>query len=576
MLTSGMMQWQSKSSATLKKMMKSPQRFMGSAVNTKEVISPGGASITSSSQKSQSHSEVESLTKNAIKRSAASLSVDGECASEITDDTDPSDSSADVSESKRNRLQRLAGKMAGVQTPPVSPRPGQPLNFIPEPVATIEPTPGISEWAREKGRESYQAMKHAARHGYACIMEKCYVLIGCRPDEHALLLGPLQQLVNTERKEINECRANMQGRSIDEWVETERKVIENQRERRHGIIEAMIDKLRLTRGQAAITFPRNHLDYIVGGKHYFQTKLPIPRSSPIKLPLPLPSIGKQWGLSRLLIDIGPDSLVLMLKLLLMERSILVLGENLQEVTACACSLLELLEPFEWSSVFLPVLPQKMLDFVMSPVPFVAGMAVNDYARVCQVEKDTRTLQAMDHGMSLLNLSTKTLHITSEPGISKMLSLDPYLREQLRCLRLRLQHLLENPSSSLRSFHRFIRSGASPKESITLDSCCVALEMFFSRFCGDLAMDCNAWKLYGTLKSDKFSFQPDWFMNRIRADYDFHEAMVNTQLFMGYVDERRRDQLQVEEMKRGEVGKFIASWVYERWLLWKGRNDPVEV
>ncbi len=173
---------------------------MGSAVNTKEVISPGGASITSSSQKSQSHSEVESLTKNAIKRSAASLSVDGECASEITDDTDPSDSSADVSESKRNRLQRLAGKMAGVQTPPVSPRPGQPLNFIPEPVATIEPTPVISEWAREKGRESYQAMKHAARHGYACIMEKCYVLIGCRPDEHALLLGPLQQLVNTERK----------------------------------------------------------------------------------------------------------------------------------------------------------------------------------------------------------------------------------------------------------------------------------------------------------------------------------------------------------------------------------------
>ena len=91
-------------------------------------------------------------------------------------------------------------KMAGVQTPPVSPRPRQPLNFVPEPATTIEPTRVISEWAREKGRESYQAMKHAARHGYACIMEKCYVLIGCRPDEHALLLGPLQQLVNTERK----------------------------------------------------------------------------------------------------------------------------------------------------------------------------------------------------------------------------------------------------------------------------------------------------------------------------------------------------------------------------------------
>lgn len=354
--------------------------------------------------------------------------------------------------------------------------------------------------------------------------------------------------------------------------------MEEQRARRHLTIEAMLDNLRLTRGQTAITFPRNHLDYIVGGKHYFQTTLPIPRASPIKLPLPLPSIGKQWGLSRLLMDIGPDSLVLMLKLLLMERSILVLGENLEEVTACACSLLELLEPFEWSSVFLPVLPHKMLEFVSSPVPFVAGMAVSDYTRVCAVEKDQRTLDAMDHGMSLLNLSTKTLHITSEAGISKMLSLDPYLREQLRCIHGRLQYLAENPSSSLHSFQRFIRIGFSSKESVTLDSACMALENHFSRYCGDLAIDCTAWKQYGSIdvKTGKFAFQPDWFMNRLHADQVFHETMVNTQLFMGYVDERRRDQLEVEEMRRGEVGKFIAEWIYERWLIWKERNSPVEV
>lgn len=354
--------------------------------------------------------------------------------------------------------------------------------------------------------------------------------------------------------------------------------MEAQRANRHFTIEAMLDKLRLTQGQASITFPRNHLDYIVGGKHYFQTTLPIPGAGPIKLPLPLPSVGKQWGLSRLLMDIGPDSLVLMLKLLLMERSILVLGENLQEVTASACSLLELLEPFEWSSVFLPVLPHKMLDFVTSPVPFVAGMAVNDYARVCDVEKDPRTLDAMDHGMSLLNLSTKTLHITSEAGISKMLSLDPYLREQLRCIRGRLQHLAKNPSSSLHSFQRFIRRGFSSKESVTLDSACMALESYFSQFCGDLANDCTAWKQYGTIhvETGKFSFQPDWFLNRIRADQVFHETMVKTQMFQGYVDERRRDQLEVEEMRHGEVGKFIAEWIYERWLQWKERNSPVEV
>jgi hypothetical protein len=422
-------------------------------------------------------------------------------------------------------------------------------------------------------------MKRAAKYGNACIVEQCYVLIGCRPDEHVLLLGPLRELVNAERREITDCRSRTGGASYDEWVREEKKILLEQRERRHHIMEAMLGMLRLTKVQSAVRFPRSNLDYICGTKRFFRAKLPIPNAMPIVLPLPLPSIGKQWALARLILDIGPDSLVLMLKLMLLERSILVLGENLEEVTPCACGLLELLEPFEWFGVFLPVLPHNLLDFVTSPVPFVAGMAVNDFIRVQQVENDKRTLDAMANGMSLLNLSTKTLHITSEAGISKMLSLDPYLREQLRCIRERLQHSLKNnPSSSIHSFHRFIRYGFSPKESVVLDAACMALENHFSRYCGDLAMSCNAWKQYGTMEVEtgKFSFNSDWFMNPIRADQVFHEEMVKTQLFQGYVDERRKDQLEVEKMKRGDVGKFIAEWIYDRWILWKERNNPVEV
>jgi len=193
-LASGMMQWQNKSSGALKKMMKSPQKmkFLG-----KELPESPGASV--SSHKSQNHAEVESLTKNAIKRSTVTTSsVDADCRSEITDDTEPSDESADLWDRRRNRLQKLAEKMAGIQTPPASPKPRLSISVAPEQPPT--PKREISEWAREKGRESYQAMKHSAKYGNACIMEKCYVLVGCRPDEHAMLLGPLQQLVSAERK----------------------------------------------------------------------------------------------------------------------------------------------------------------------------------------------------------------------------------------------------------------------------------------------------------------------------------------------------------------------------------------
>ena len=194
-LASNVLHWQNKSSGALFKMMQSPQKRM-----SKDPASPG-ASVNS--HKSQNMAEVESLMKNAIKRSAVASvsSMDGDCGSEMTDDTEPSEASADNSEKKRNRLQKFAEKMAAATQSPTSPRRERHIVTVEQAVAPpVEPEREIGKWAREKGRESYQTMKHAGRHGIACIMEQCYVLVGCRPDEHVLLLGPLQELVNAERK----------------------------------------------------------------------------------------------------------------------------------------------------------------------------------------------------------------------------------------------------------------------------------------------------------------------------------------------------------------------------------------
>jgi hypothetical protein len=155
-------------------------------------------------------------------------SVDVDCGSEITDDTAPSESSAgDSSEGKkRSRLHKFAEKMAGMQSPPVSPTQKHSLIRSDPEQAVPLPTREISDWAREKGRESYQAMKHAAKHGDAVIVEQCYVLVGCRPDEHALLMGPLQQLVNAERKVSSSSLYG--GRCVGRLFSLFRNVVGNQ------------------------------------------------------------------------------------------------------------------------------------------------------------------------------------------------------------------------------------------------------------------------------------------------------------------------------------------------------------
>jgi hypothetical protein len=446
----------------------------------------------------------------------------------------------------------------------------------------IASTGKYSRHVADLARESYETMKANDRMGSICVVEKCYTLIGCQPDEHILLLGPLQQLINSERDEILEFRQmrndmNAKKRPKEKAindVEEERRLERELKNRRQVIVRSMREKLRLTTRQALVTYPRSQLEHVYGKLHYFESFIPqIPGDQePIKLPLPLPRIGKEWALAQILLDIGPDSLVLCLKLLLLERSILVVSDNLQQVSMCACALIELLKPFEWASAFMPVLPRRMLDFINSPVPFIAGVSVHDFT---EIEHDDRVLEAMSQGMSLLNLKTSTLHITTEKGMSDMIGLDPYLRSKLKLLVSRLQHFVENdPQSPLRNLNTFLRFGLSRRESLTLNSVCQVLEQHFTCFCGDLAVNDKAWKRYGTVdvKTNEFMFQPDWFLNPIRTDHAFHEAMVRTQLFSGYVHERREDQIEMKEIMEGELGYFIAEWVYEKWVARKRRRQ----
>ena len=512
-------------------------------------------------------SEVATVTRNAMLRSASTALIqpisNNVSHSENYDSLD--DQGATVARGLRRFLSNDRSTKSGITGPSTRGRIAASLITT---TTTIETPP--SQWAKDKAIESYNIMKANEKQSLVCIVEKCYSLIGCQPGEYALLLGPLQELVNCERSEIINLRNSLAETEISasktNRAEQVRKLEKEQSSRRNAIILTMLQRLRLTTQEALVSFPTSELVHVSKPNQFFTCNIPhLTYSQDIKLPLPLPQVGNQWGLAVLLLDIGPDSLILTLKLMLLERSILVLGVDWQKVTACACALLELLKPFEWATVFMPVLPHKMLDFVNSPVPFVAGIAVTDAARVMAVESDERTLDAMAHGMSVLNLSTNTLHITSEQEIAGMISIDPYLREQLHFLRTRVQlYCSDNPDSGLRNFQTFIRYGLEPHESLSLHSVCIALEQHFSRYCRDLSTIGSAWKRYGTLDGERFIFRAEWFLNPIRADVLFQEAVVQTQLFSGYVNDRRQDELDRNDMRTGVLGKFIANWVYQRW------------
>mmetsp|Transcript_37668 Transcript_37668/g.112823 ORF Transcript_37668/g.112823 Transcript_37668/m.112823 type:complete len:584 (-) Transcript_37668:22-1773(-) len=464
----------------------------------------------------------------------------------------------------------------------------------------------VSHWAQKRGEEAYRAMVEADKLGDVCLTEKAYVLSGLLPDDQALMLTALQQMVDFEREE-NMLRFRSGSRSRrpktlpkrparpglmkfksqyspngfqaddgSEPSETDTsqdsfKVFgDKMMTRRQNLLTVMQSTCCLSAQESLVAYPNSQLEHVRGQRKFVEVNLPIRNADPIKLPLPLPHVGKEWGFAKLLLTIGPDSLVLALKLLLLERSLFVVGDSVEEVTSVCRALLELLKPFTWMGTIMPSLPFAMLDFVLSPVPFIAGMSVESPDVLGVIESDERTTEAMTSGMSLLNLATGTLLITSEEGLANKLNICPNLRGTLAQIHDRLAHLSENETSALRKFRRFFSRGLSPMESVAVSSATKAIEHYHTNLTADLASSGKGWQRYGQYNTAMgfFEFHPTWFINPRRAELRFQEALAGTQLFLGYVDSRRQQQLNVEELRSSDSAKFLSAWIYFRWTIRK--------
>lgn len=66
-------------------------------------------------------------------------------------------------------------------------------------IQPVERTP-ISEEVRRLAVESYQEMLKNDTYGDACLVQKCYIMIGTRPEEQSLIFCALQQIIDLERE----------------------------------------------------------------------------------------------------------------------------------------------------------------------------------------------------------------------------------------------------------------------------------------------------------------------------------------------------------------------------------------
>ncbi|XP_031434015.1 DENN domain-containing protein 1A isoform X1 [Clupea harengus] len=125
----------------------------------------------------------------------------------------------------------------------------------------------------------------------------------------------------------------------------------------------------------------------------------------------LPSIPENRNLTEYFVAVDVNNMLHLYASMLYERRVLLCCSKLSTLTACVHGAAALLYPMYWQHVYIPVLPQHLIDYCCAPMPYLIGvhsslmekvksMALDD---VVVLNVDTNTLEtAFDDLQSLPN------------------------------------------------------------------------------------------------------------------------------------------------------------------------------
>ncbi|KAL2609523.1 hypothetical protein R1flu_028096 [Riccia fluitans] len=80
-----------------------------------------------------------------------------------------------------------------------------------------------------------------------------------------------------------------------------------------------------------------------------------------------------WSVATVCRALSLDNVLTLFAGALLEKQMVVICPNLGVLSAVVMSLIPMIRPYEWQSLLLPILPDKMLDFLDAPVPFIVGV-----------------------------------------------------------------------------------------------------------------------------------------------------------------------------------------------------------
>ncbi|XP_030765881.1 DENN domain-containing protein 1A isoform X2 [Sitophilus oryzae] len=102
-------------------------------------------------------------------------------------------------------------------------------------------------------------------------------------------------------------------------------------------------------------------------------------------PFQLPSIPENRNLTEYYNAVDINNMMIIFASMLYERRIIFTSKQLKRLSACVQSANDIIYPMIWQHIFIPVLPQNLVDCLLAPMPFLIGVPEDVFKKVIRSE-----------------------------------------------------------------------------------------------------------------------------------------------------------------------------------------------
>ena len=221
-----------------------------------------------------------------------------------------------------------------------------------------------------------------------------------------------------------------------------------------------------------------------------------------------------------------ENILYLFRNITLEYPVIFMSTNEKKLTSCSFGMLSLVFPFRWSLVYVPLLPEELLDYVTSPVNFIFGVHSKYKAEVLQMCPENACVVDLDKNIiECLNSNIKVSAFKAEEDC-ELPCLPPHYSKKL----LKKLNKILLDCGALKS-----KSLILPEAELDLESTTAIREAFFEFFVGILKRF-KCFLIHEKDSEERGVFNKRGFLTLSpKSDRKYLRLLLRTQMFANFCE-----------------------------------------